>query len=517
MSMLNIGKKLNKLKESKHLTEAKADTQRLVDFAGEDLANRFLAIRNTLKAPENDLYYWIKNKTTDELAQFISNIENTRADKKREIDKAESGAKLVKETAHWKIYHITTFEASQKYGRDSQWCITGVNDYGDRYWKQYTEQGVSFYFLITKGNYNPRGCDSKFALAIYSNNMAEVYNQQDDRVSFYDIPYYDEIEIPGLDVDDLNWEDEDEYNEDYYYCEVCDCELDEGEAFWGPDGEGAFCGECWSDRFFVCDDCGEVYDLDDASTNVFGEVLCAGCFDSFLDSSRGAAQAFYYWSEDGLENFVGNITTENKKEVEDELHELATSWFTAKHADQLDFSESEMEAIENALFKDAAELGLSFEKETYIDYIERDYSNLDDPMNTGYAIGVDGSDKKAENHSINVDKALEEILAFINSLSNDEKPKVSMSWRCASYGYDPDNEHFMDGYEGELIVSIYSDEEQKHGYFESEEEKIQEKTCANYYYAEDKIRAALGLPKRVYESLNESFYRSFREYETLWD
>jgi hypothetical protein len=510
--MLNIGKKLNKLKKSKHLTEAKADTQRLIDFAGEDLANRFLAIKSTLKAPENDLYYWIKNKTTDEFAQFISDVENTRADKKREIDKAEAGAKLVKETAHWKIYHITNFEASQKYGRDSTWCITGVNSYGDRYWKQYTEHGISFYFLITKGKYDPRGYDSKFALAIYPNNMAEAYNQQDDRVSFYNIPYYDEIEIPGLDIDELDWEDD--YEEDYYYCEVCDCELGEDDVAWGPDGYGVYCDDCWAERFFVCDDCGEAYDLDDVNTNVFGEALCSDCYDSFLGSSRGAAQAFYYWSEDGIESFVGKITTENKKEIEKELHELATSWFKAKYNKQLDFTEAEMEDIENAFFTDAAEIGSSIKKEYYTKY---DYRYLDEPTDTGYVIEVDGSSKKAENHSINVDEALEEILTFINGLSEEEKPKVGLSWRCASYGYNPDNEDFMHGYEGELIVSIYSDEEQKYGYFENEEEKIQEKTCANYYYAEDKIRAALGLPKRVYESLNESFYKSFREYETLWD
>ena len=39
------------------LNEGKVDTQRLVDFAGQELADRFLAIRNKLKSPENDLYY----------------------------------------------------------------------------------------------------------------------------------------------------------------------------------------------------------------------------------------------------------------------------------------------------------------------------------------------------------------------------------------------------------------------------------------------------------------------------
>lgn len=43
--------------ELTELNEAKADTQKLIDFAGEDLANRFLAVKNRLKAPENDLYY----------------------------------------------------------------------------------------------------------------------------------------------------------------------------------------------------------------------------------------------------------------------------------------------------------------------------------------------------------------------------------------------------------------------------------------------------------------------------
>ena len=37
------------------LNEAKADIKNLIDFAGEDVANRFLAVKNRLKSPENDL------------------------------------------------------------------------------------------------------------------------------------------------------------------------------------------------------------------------------------------------------------------------------------------------------------------------------------------------------------------------------------------------------------------------------------------------------------------------------
>jgi hypothetical protein len=185
--MLNIGKKLKQHK----LTEAKADTQHLIDFAGEDIANRYLAIKNKLKAPENDLYYWIKNKTPEDLAQFITGIEGSKSKTQIKKDIADQGAELVCDTEHWKVYHITTFEASQKYGRDSQWCITGVNNYGDQYWRDYTSRGVKFYFAIAKQNYDPRGTDSKFAFAVYPaelDNNIELFDQQDNRAELEEIP-----------------------------------------------------------------------------------------------------------------------------------------------------------------------------------------------------------------------------------------------------------------------------------------------------------------------------------------
>jgi hypothetical protein len=190
--------------ELSELNEAKADTLRLVDFAGEDLANRFLAVKNRLKAPENDLYYWIKNKTPEDLELAISNLENTKTKTQAKKDLAEAGAELISETEHWSVYHITTFEAAQKYGRDTKWCITGIDGYGDKYWKEYTEDaGVNFYFLITTGKYDSRGTGSKFALALYPRGLGEVFNQQDEKVSFKDIPYIDEVHIPGYDLNSI--------------------------------------------------------------------------------------------------------------------------------------------------------------------------------------------------------------------------------------------------------------------------------------------------------------------------
>ena len=106
------------------LTEAKADTQRLIDFAGEDLANRFLAVKDRLKSPENDLYYWIKNKTVEELEAAVLEIENTKSKSQMKKDIADQGAELVCDSEHWTVHRIITFEASQKYGRDSLQTIS---------------------------------------------------------------------------------------------------------------------------------------------------------------------------------------------------------------------------------------------------------------------------------------------------------------------------------------------------------------------------------------------------------
>ena len=43
----------NIYEELSELNEAKADTQRLIDFAGEDLANRFLAIMYAIRCSES--------------------------------------------------------------------------------------------------------------------------------------------------------------------------------------------------------------------------------------------------------------------------------------------------------------------------------------------------------------------------------------------------------------------------------------------------------------------------------
>jgi hypothetical protein len=206
---------LSLYEELSELNEAKADTQNLINFAGEDLANRFLAIKNKLKSPENDLYYWIKNKTPKDLETAVNTLENTKSNTKVKKDIASEGAILVCDTEHWKVYRIKSFKACQQLGRDTKWCITGINNYGNKYFKEYSEVGIDFYFLITKDKYDHRGTNSKFAIADYSNvefkkdsglNMlpgCEAYDQQDNNISIRDIPYIEEVSIPGVTLKDV--------------------------------------------------------------------------------------------------------------------------------------------------------------------------------------------------------------------------------------------------------------------------------------------------------------------------
>jgi hypothetical protein len=233
--------------ELSELNEAKADTQRLIDFAGEDLANRFLAIKNRLKAPESDLYYWIKNKTPYDLSQVVTEIENTKSSSQIRKD-ATSGGKLVCDTAHWKVYHITTFEASKYYGRDTRWCITGINNMGDRHWKEYTSKGIKFYFLIAKDNYQARGLDSKFAIALYPNDIVEIFNQRDIRVYPTDIPYIEEISIEDVDFNNVRKIDYSETS-----CMRCGCIVE------------------------------QPYDLfNEPYSTLLGERLCADCLERYI-------------------------------------------------------------------------------------------------------------------------------------------------------------------------------------------------------------------------------------------
>ena len=184
-----------------NINESKADEQKLIDFAGDSLAKRFLAIKNRLKSPENDIYYWLK-KDVIELEDKVNDIENTVSKtKQKEIEKLE-GAELVAEGNGYKVYRIDTYEASCLYGKGTKWCVAAKET--SRWWNDYSEEDVKFYYFI-KGT-------KKYALALYPEIIDsskeygietnyKLYDEKDDliinpeKIKKLNLP-----EIPGVDL-----------------------------------------------------------------------------------------------------------------------------------------------------------------------------------------------------------------------------------------------------------------------------------------------------------------------------
>ena len=176
------------------LLEAKADNDKLIAYVGEDEANRFFKMKDRLKGSEKDLYYWLK-KEPQELTDRLDELENEKT--RSQVDKeAKKGAELVAENDYYKVYKINTFEAAKKYGANTKWCITGkesgwIKDENEnKYWKQYAEEGIEFYFFISKKD------NHKYALASNPNNRNnyQIFDETDVEVD--DIP--EGVEIEGV-------------------------------------------------------------------------------------------------------------------------------------------------------------------------------------------------------------------------------------------------------------------------------------------------------------------------------
>ena len=153
-------------------------------------ANEFNNIRQNLKSPYNDFYYWIKLNDWNAFTKFMQEQRNKKDAKKREKD----GARLIYSDSNWKVYEITTYEASVKYGANTKWCISGSKRWsngenGRGYWNDYTSKGVKFYFFIGK--------NTKYAIAIYPNGTDfEIFDEQDNSIAYIpNAPIIDEIKV----------------------------------------------------------------------------------------------------------------------------------------------------------------------------------------------------------------------------------------------------------------------------------------------------------------------------------
>lgn len=220
---------------AEELQESKADELNLINFAGEELAKKFLLLKPRLSAPENDLYYWIKHRSVKELANFITDINSTKS-KTMQKKEASAGARLVTETTHYKIFEILSLEAAQKYGRDTTWCISSVDGSGEEFWRTLGADAV--YFLINT-QADPRTWESKFAIVIYPDATCEIRDVNDNAMFFDEIPYFDEIKLPGKNIAALD--------PIFVTCAICDEEINQNDSYVVDDDGVHYCSACNAD------------------------------------------------------------------------------------------------------------------------------------------------------------------------------------------------------------------------------------------------------------------------------
>lgn len=199
------------------LTEGKQDKENFrkwitskVDamFAGANQSNKeayinnwvdwFEKNRSSLKPPKNDYYYWIKQ---DDFDAFTKEVYDHKVAKDKEAQ-AKQGARLIYDKDGWKVYNITNYPASAKYGKGTKWCISGSkrwgnDESGEKMWNDYSSKGIKFYFFI-HGN-------TKYALALYPDNKTfELFDERDNVIAYIpDAPMVDEIGVDYTTKDDL--------------------------------------------------------------------------------------------------------------------------------------------------------------------------------------------------------------------------------------------------------------------------------------------------------------------------
>lgn len=154
--------------KKENMNEDKAGLERFKTKFGPELFDRFAKLKARLKSPKNDISYWMK-KTKEELTSELDSLEKTMTVKQKS-DLAKDGSKLLYADEDWTVVEILTLEASIKYGKGTQWCISGVNCDAPTHWKRYKENipgfpkdDTTFVFFISK---------------VYTDRYAVLYNRE---------------------------------------------------------------------------------------------------------------------------------------------------------------------------------------------------------------------------------------------------------------------------------------------------------------------------------------------------
>jgi hypothetical protein len=124
------------------LNENKEAIVKFTDRFGKELSDRFFKLKPRLKSPQNDISHWMK-KDAKELDKVLTDLEKTKTVKQKE-EESRGGTKLLYSDENWSVREIQTLEASIKYGKDTKWCISGVDCETPAMWKRYTENMPDF-------------------------------------------------------------------------------------------------------------------------------------------------------------------------------------------------------------------------------------------------------------------------------------------------------------------------------------------------------------------------------------
>lgn len=186
--------------------------------------------------------------------------------------------------------------------------------------------------------------------------------------------------------------------------------------------------------------------------------------------------------EDALNEIIKIIKFLSKEEKEnlelgwtDSDGEVLVSVY-AKEEDMVDPSERILHNWKFAADQISQALGLFDEDE-------------DKVYSSSFEITVEGTNKTLERKGIEDEKALEEILSFINNLSPEEKNNVALFWMW--------DETPGDG-QGDVVVSVYGP---------SEIEEGEERTLSNWREAEEAIINALKVKNEgIKKELKEPVY-----------
>ncbi len=204
----------------------------------------------------------------------------------------------------------------------------GVHSNADNQYKTYAELSEVVGFNVEEKIKSVMGIDSDEDLDIgVCDHCEEPFRDDWDRHEtpdgeiwcedcFFD--YYDMCSACGevVDRDYMYWANDEVYCEPcfddrYRYCDVCGDPIDIDEIIDTPGGSlcrdcfansdyvecegcheivsydsayntdnGYYCSDCFFDSYFICSDCGEIFDIDDAVEDKGGWSVCQDCYDA---------------------------------------------------------------------------------------------------------------------------------------------------------------------------------------------------------------------------------------------